>query len=198
MFIPNNRAGSGIFTSDINGDGGVGGTPRGDLLPGTNIGAFGRSIKNLADLNEVIAAYNANGANQLTPHGQRLVAAGIFSEAQLRAIGAVTPTIPLVPLGNPDPFENLFTADFRLTRPIRIWKENWILEPSFSVFNVFNHAALGAYAGLAIPNPGSSTVTNFGALNFDYSNPDDLAALSETRGLRPRRRQMQFGIRFSF
>ncbi|MCC6328856.1 MAG: TonB-dependent receptor, partial [Acidobacteria bacterium] len=198
LFIPNNRAGSGIFTSDINGDGGVGGTPRGDLLPGTNIGAFGRSIKNLADLNEVIAAYNANGANQLTPHGQRLVAAGIFSEAQLRAIGAVTPTIPLVPLGNPDPFENLFTADFRLTRPIRIWKENWILEPSFSVFNVFNHAALGAYAGLAIPNPGSSTVTNFGALNFDYSNPDDLAALSETRGLRARRRQMQFGIRFSF
>ncbi len=198
LFIPNNRGGSGIFTSDINGDGGVGTTPRGDLLPGTNIGDFGRSIGSFEELNDVISAYNASGANQLTPHGQALVAAGIFSEAQLRALGAVTPTIPLVPTGNPFPFKNLFTADFRLTRPIRIWKENWILEPSFSVFNVFNHAALNPYAGLAIPNVGSTTVTNFGALNYNYSSPDDVAALAESRGLRNRRRQMQFGIRFSF
>ena len=106
--------------------------------------------------------------------------------------------IPLVPENNPNPFENLFNADYKLTRPIRIWKESWILEPSFSVFNVFNNAPRGIYAGLAIPNVGSSTVTNFGSLNFNYANAGQIATLDEARGLRNRRRQLQFGIRFTF
>jgi hypothetical protein len=192
LFIPNTRGSSGIFTSDFNGDGGVGTTPRGDLLPGTNIGAFGRRIGSLEELNNYIIAYNTNFAGRLTPHGQRLVAAGIFSEAQLRALGAVLPTIPLVPLSNPNPFADLFTVDYRLTRPIKIWKENWILEPSWSVFNVFNHVALAQYGGLG-------TGTQFGTLNFPYTAAD-LPLLTESRGLRleNRRRQMQFGIRFSF
>ena len=200
LFIPNNRGTSGFFTSDFNGDGGTGTAPRGDLLPGTNIGDFGRTIGSIAQLNVVLGNYNSQYAGQLTPHGQRLVAAGLFTEAQLRALGAVLPVIPLVPENNPDPFENLFSADYRLSRPIRIWKESWILEPSFSVFNVFNNSprAVGAYGGLAIPNVGSSTVTNFGAINYNYSTPADIAALDEARGLRNRRRQLQFGIRFTF
>ncbi len=216
LFIPNNRGSSGIFTSDINGDGGIGGSsPRADLLPGTNVGDFGRRISNLRDLNRVIANYNSEFANQLTPAGQRLVSAGLFTEAQLRAIGAVTPVIPLVPENSPNPFENLFNADYRLTRPIRIFKETWILEPSFSVFNVFNNAPRGVFGGLAIPNLCTSTaitancptgqtnqtglvVSNTGATNFNFATPELLAALDEARGLRNRRRQLQFGIRFSF
>lgn len=199
LFIPNNRGGSGIFTSDINGDGGFGSTPRVDLLPGTNIGDFGRRIGSIRELNFVLSNYNSEFAGQITPAGQRLVAAGLFTEAQLRAIGAVTPVIPLVPENNPNPFENLFNADYRLTRPIHIFKETWILEPSFSVFNVFNNASRGVYTGLAIPNVGSSTITNPGALNFNYATPEQRAALDEARGLRNlRRRQLQFGIRFSF
>lgn len=214
LFIPNNRGTSGFFTSDENGDGGAGTTPRGDLLPGTNIGDLGRKIKSWAQLNQVIANYNASHAGKITPHGQRMVAAGIITEAQLLALGAVMPTIPLVPTSNPWPFENLFTADYRLSRPIRIWKENWQLEPSFSVFNVFNQAALGQYAGLAIPNlctgaaitancPTGLTnrtgqvVSNFGALNYNYA-ASELPALTEARGLRNNRRQLQFGIRFTF
>lgn len=200
LFIPNNRGASGIFTSDINGDGGVGTAPRGDLLPGTNIGDFGRKIGSINELNSILSTYNSEFAGQLTPAGQRLVAAGLFTEAQLRALGAVTPVIPLVPENNPNPFENLFNADYRLTRPIRIWKETWILEPSFSVFNVFNNSprAIGGYGALAIPNVGSSTITNFGAINYNYATASDRAALVEARGLRNRRRQLQFGIRFSF
>lgn len=205
LFIPNNRGGSGIFTSDINGDGGVGTLPRGDLLPGTNIGSLGRSVGSLAALNAVLLTYNSTSAGRITPHGQRLVAAGIFSQAQLIAIGAATPVIPLLPANTPNPFENLFNADYRLSRPIRIWKESWSLEPSFSVFNVFNNASRGLYGGLAIPNVDpvtgrtGTTVTNAGSLNYAYDTRDKIATLDESRGLRQNnRRQLQFGIRFSF
>lgn len=198
LFIPNNLGGSGIFSSDLNGDGGVGGVPRGDLLPGTNIGAFGRSVGSIRELNEVLTAYNNEHAGRLTPHGQRLVSAGLFTEAQLRTLFGVTPFIPLADENGPNPFENSFTADYRLTRPIRIWKENWILEPSFSVFNVFNNSARNVYGALAIPNIGDTDVSNLGAINYIYASEGERAELDSTRGLRARRRQMQFGIRFSF
>lgn len=94
-----------------------------------------------------------------------------------------------MPEGNQNPFENRFTADFRLTRPIRIWKENWILEPSFSVFNVFNNSPRGVYGGLD---------ESEGSLNVNYSTAADRAALDRIRGLIFNRRQLQFGIRFSF
>jgi len=177
----------------FNGDGGTGTTPRGDLLPGTNIGSFGRRIRNLAELNQFIGDYNNQFAGHLTPAGQRLVSAGIFSEAQLIALGGAMPFIPLVPLTNADPFENVFYADYKLSRPVKIWKEGWSLEPSLSIFNVFNNAPLNSYTGLAIPNVSATTgrtgsvVTNFGALNYDYANPQaaDIANhndLSRTRG----------------
>jgi hypothetical protein len=196
LFLPNFFGTSGIFTSDINGDGGHSGTPRPDLLPGTNIGDFGRKIHDIKGLNQVISAYNTTQANKLTPQGQRLVQAGIFTEGQLRALGAVTPAIDLIPESNPNPFQNRFSADYRLSRPIRIWKETWQLEPSISFFNVFNNAAKGTYTGLD---------GTCGSLNFDYAsepandpNACNLAALDRIRTLAFGRRQLQFGIRFSF
>ncbi len=206
LFIPNNRSSSGLFTSDLNGDGGTGsGSPRGDILPETNIGDFGRKYKNIKEINAAIGFYNTLYAGKITPAGQRLIDAGFFTAAQLQAIEARTPTIPLIPENNPNPFENRFNADYRLSRPVRIWKENWILEPSISFFNVFNNSPRGVYTGLSIPNVSSATgrtgttVTNFGALNYNYATADDLARLdNEVRGLIFNRRQMQFGIRFSF
>jgi hypothetical protein len=215
--IPNNRGTSGLFTSDYNGDGANSTTPRADTVPGSNIGSYGTEISSLEELNAFLTSYNSTYAGKLTPHGQRLVAAGLFSEAQLVALGATMPMIPLVPLTNPDPFENLFTADYRLSRPIKIWKENWMLEPSFSVFNVFNSSAKGQYAGLAIPalctaavaasdpancpngttNRTGQRVSTFGALNYNYQ-ASDLPDLTRSRGLRQNRRQMQFGLRFTF
>src|SRR5262249_31842005 len=153
-----------------------------------------------------LTSYNNTYAGHLTPAGQRLVAAGIFSEAQLVALGGAMPFIPLVPTTNPDPFENFFNADYKLARPIKVWKEKgWVLEPNFSVFNVFNNAFKGQYVGLAIPNVcTSSTITancptgntgrtgqvvsNFGALNYNYA-ASDIPALNQVRGLRNNRRQ---------
>jgi len=125
----------------------------------------------------------------LTPHGQTLVSNGLFTEAQMIALKAVSPVIPLIPLGNPDPFETRFNADWRLSRPIKIVSERYVLEPSFSVFNVFNNNAHGTYTGLS----GAS-----GSLNFNYNTQDAVASLESGRGLIFRRRQLQFGIRFTF
>jgi hypothetical protein len=100
-------------------------------------------------------------------------------------------SIDLVPTNNPSPFQNTFKADYRLTRPIRIWKESWILEPSISFFNVFNDAPKNTYSGLD---------GTCGALNHDYANDPDcnVGTLDTVRGLAFARRQLQFGIRFSF
>jgi hypothetical protein len=187
--IPGNGNANAIFRTDFNGDGGTGTTPRTDLLPGTNIGDFGRRITNLTALNQYIIRYNNDFAGRLTPHGQRLVAAGLFSEAQLIALGARLPVIALIPEGNPNPFETRFNADMRLTRPVKFGGERFVLEPSFSVFNVFNNNASATYNGLS---------GGFGTLNFDYSDPADLADLTQSRGLIFRRRQLQFGLRFTF
>jgi hypothetical protein len=153
-------------------------------------------------LNTVINAYNNSVAGHITPHGARLVAAGLFSESQLVALRAISPRLALVPSDNPNPFSTRFNADYRLSRPIKIWKETWLLEPSLSVFNVFNNNAPGTYGGLG---------GTCGSLNYNYSldpsrcagtpSPNATAALAtlrEGRGLIFRRRQLQFGIRFTF
>lgn len=197
LFVPQSGGANALFTADINGDGSNGGgVPRPDVLPGTGVGDFGRKIRSLRDLNRVLSDFNANVAGRLTPAGQRFVDAGIFSEAQMRALGAVVRPIALIPEGNPNPFENLFRHDVRISRPVRIWKETWSLEPSLSIFNVFNNSPRNQYGGLD---------GTCGSLNFDYSaepanDPTrcNLAGLDEGRGLQQRRRQLQFGIRFSF
>ena len=128
----------GFFGTDLNGDGSTGTTPRGDVLPGTTAGQFGRKVKSLADLNRIIQDFNANYAGKLTPHGQALVAAGFFTESQLKALKAVVPTIPLVPDGNPDPWHNLFVTDLRISRPIGLpGPEGLKIEPFLDVFNLF-------------------------------------------------------------
>jgi len=95
----------------------------------------------------------------------------------------------LIPLTNPNPFETRWNADMRLSRPIKFGSERFELEPSWSVFNVFNNNAYGTYTGLSGAR---------GSLNFNYATESDRARLDESRGLIFRRRQMQFGIRFTF
>ena len=70
-----------IFQSDLTGDG-----TTGDVLPGTNIGSFGRSV-NRKNINNYIDAYNSKYAGQLTPAGQALVTAGLFTATSIATIG---------------------------------------------------------------------------------------------------------------
>jgi hypothetical protein len=179
---------SGIFTTDINGDGATG-----DLLPGTNIRHFGRKIKSFKQLNQILTNFNTNYAGKLTPAGQALVSAGIFTQAQLVALGATIKPIPLVPEANPWPFENLINLDARVSRPVKI-KEKVSIEPMLDVFNVFNHTGHGSYSSLA---------TTFGSLNYDYAaDPLKRGGVPEltraTRGRLQQNRLLQFGIRVTF
>jgi hypothetical protein len=166
LLLPSVNGGLGdIFTSDLTGDGtgfSFDDMSQGDPLPGTNAGSYGRSIK-LGGLNNAINAYNTNSAGQLTPAGQSLVSAGLFTPAQLAALGAVTPTLAPAPPGavGLDAFRDF---DLKASWPIKI-KERVTIEPSVSVYNVFNFANFDPPQQPLSPildgNPGSVNGTTY-------------------------------------
>ncbi|MGB0011858.1 MAG: carboxypeptidase regulatory-like domain-containing protein [Candidatus Sulfotelmatobacter sp.] len=129
-----------IFQTDFTGSGFVS-----DPLPGTKNGAFGRSL-DVNSLNGAINNYLATEANKPTPAGQQLVAAGLFTPAQLAAIGlvapggAVSPTNP-VPITAAPPNQLPFTwtkaLDFKLAWEGK-FKERFTVEPSIGFYNIFN------------------------------------------------------------
>lgn len=134
-------AGSGgIFVSDVTGDGsgdGSGVYSGGDIVPGSQIGSFGRDIKS-GDLASFIANYNATQAGNPTPAGQVLIQNGLFSLSQLQALGGVLPTLDAPPAGNVG-LGWLKTFDLKLSYPRKIG-ETFTIEPGISVFNAFNNA----------------------------------------------------------
>jgi Carboxypeptidase regulatory-like domain len=183
-----------LFTTDLNGDGGIGTTPRTDLLPGLRNGDWGRGVNSIQQLNQLIIAYNQNVAGHPTPAGQALIAAGIFTEAQLIALKAVSPTIPLVPGTNRNPFaSDPLNFTLRITRPIKIENafvvRNLVIEPYLDVFNLFNYRGLSAYSGLG---------AGFGSLNFDYQNTGRVQEEQNARGFAFSPRTIQLGFRVSF
>ncbi len=177
------------FGTDLNGDG------RQDLVPGIGAGQVGRGVGVLSSLNRSLTAYNENQAGRLTPHGQALVAAGIFTEEQMRRLGAVTPTIPLVPASNPVPWRNVLNTNIRLQRPFRIERAGkvWQAGPYLDILNLFNHAPANTlYSGLT---------GVFGSFNFDYRNApagQQISNLQATRGRSAGTRLIQFGLRLDF
>jgi hypothetical protein len=123
-----------IFRSDITGDGTVG-----DLLPATVLGSTGKYGH--TNLTKAISFYNSNYAGKLTPAGQSLVSSNLFSGQQLIALGAYSPLVQGLP-ANAASATWLKTMDLRLSWPQHIG-EHTIVEPVFSVFNVFNWANFG-------------------------------------------------------
>ena len=128
-----------IFQSDITGDG-----TAGDVLPGTNVGAFGRSVK-VGSLNGRIDSFNSKYAGQLTPAGQALVAAGVISASQLQQLGGVVQPIVRAPSGQAG-IDSFVADDIRLSYPIHlshIWHgfgESAVLQPTLDLYNVANKA----------------------------------------------------------
>jgi hypothetical protein len=186
-----------IFRSDTNGDGTIG-----DVLPGTGLGAFGRDIST-TNLRNVISAYDSNSANQLTPAGTALVTAGLFTFAQLTTLGAVTPTIQTPPASNVG-LSWLKSLDLKLARPIRV-TEGVALEPSVSVFNIFNFANFDApqllLSGILDASPGR-------AVNNATKNCGSIPGLCTAHASRigpgsgvyslGAPRQLEFGFRVTF
>ena len=138
---PSGNAG-GIFVTDLTGDGTGDGSfasngGGGDVLPGTNIGSFGRGVK-ASNLNGVIQSYNQNFANQPTPAGQVLMQNGLFTLGQLQALGGVQQLIPLAP-ANEANMAWLKAFDLSLNWIHKI-KDLVEVEPGISMFNLMNFA----------------------------------------------------------
>lgn len=181
-----------IFLSDLDGDGLFE-----DPLPGTNRGAFGRSAKDGQALNALISAFNQQvSSGTLTPAGNALVSAGLFTPAQLRALGAVfnggTP-IDLAP-DNQVGLDSFINTDVRLAWAYKV-KERVEIQPMVEVFNLFNIANFdppGNRLGFSLDgSPGSinGTPTNL------RSNRFGLGSGSFAPGIP---RAFQFGIRIGF
>lgn len=133
-----------IFQNDVTGDG-----TTSDLAPGTLPGAFMRSIKQ-GDVGKYITNFNSTLANTLTPAGQALVTAGLFTPGQLIATGgaiqALTPIPQARALGN----SAIRTLDMNFAYPIRFnrFREGLSLEPGVSFYNIGNLSNYGGPSGV--------------------------------------------------
>ncbi|HXZ42054.1 MAG TPA: TonB-dependent receptor [Terriglobales bacterium] len=132
----------GIFVTDVTGDGTGDGSfasngSVGDVLPGTNLGAFGRSVK-AGNINDVIQNYNQNFAGQPTPAGQVLLQNGLFTLGQLQQLGGVQQPIALAP-ANEANMAWLKAFDLSLNWKYK-FKDRVEVEPGVSFFNLMNFA----------------------------------------------------------
>jgi hypothetical protein len=145
LTLPTTGLPGGIFVSDVTGDGTGDGSFAsnggfGDVLPGTNIGSYGRQV-NAGNINKYIQAYNQNDGGQPTPAGQVLIQNGLFSLGQLQSLGGVQQLVQPAPANQ---------ADQRWLRDLDV-SLNWIykiehgghameVSPGVSFFNLMNLA----------------------------------------------------------
>jgi hypothetical protein len=144
LTLPTTGGPGGIFVTDVDGDGtGDGNVANGshggfgDLLPGTNLGSFGRDVTP-GKINQVISNYNRNFAGKPTPAGQALINAGLFTLSQLVALGGVMQPVSLAPV-NEAGDDWLRVLDLALGWSYKT-KEGVELQPGVSFFNVMNFA----------------------------------------------------------
>jgi len=136
LTVPNTTAGGEIFRTDFTGDG----TTQ-DPIPGTNIGAFGRSI-NAGNINSVLSKYNSTVAGTPTPAGQTLVSDGLMTTSQLVSLGAVAPTVSLAPTNQVN-LSWLRAFDMTVGWTYK-FKERLTFRPQVGFYNLFNFANFDA------------------------------------------------------
>ncbi|HXB21192.1 MAG TPA: hypothetical protein VNV88_07425, partial [Candidatus Solibacter sp.] len=197
--LPTSGNVGGIFSTDVTGDGsgdGSGIYGLGDLLSGTKLGAFGRGTS-AGSLNSLINAYNGTQAGQATPAGQALIQSGLFTLAQLQALGGVQQKLALAPNGQAG-LDWLKVMDFKFSWPKKI-RENLTIEPSFAAFNVFNFANFdspsGTLSSVLDGSIGSANGTTVANRNSKVANR--IGVGSGTFGFGAPR-VLEFGLRLSF
>jgi hypothetical protein len=158
---------AGIFMSDVTGDGTIG-----DLVPGTNPGYFMHQYKG-TNLNKLISQYNATYAGTLTPAGQALVSAGLFTQQQLVQLRATQQ--PIAPVPESHGPENAFfrNLDLNVSYPIRLSKlrEGMSLVPGIAFYNVGNFSNFHDYIDGTLANTTTGNTTG-GLLNGTNSFAD--------------------------
>jgi hypothetical protein len=141
-------------------------------LPGTRAGSIGRDVKNVADVNALIRAYNANIAGGTDPFGNPLrTLAELPSDTQIGG-------------------DSVISQDFRVTKNIN-FTERYRLSFIGEVFNLFNIANLGNVSDFVIP----------AAEDISPTNPvTTLRPTQRTTGVfgTGGPRSFQFGVRFAF
>jgi hypothetical protein len=160
-----------IFRTDVTGDG-----TTGDLLPGTGVGAYMHQVKP-GNLGKFISNYNATQAGTLTPAGQALVNAGLFTQAQLVALQAVKPTLHAAPPNGALPNSDFRDFDVSFSYPISFsrFREGLSLVPGIVFYNVTNMANFGRLDGGLI----SAGTTADNSCSTDPLNPGNpVAALN--------------------
>lgn len=145
LLLPQLTNGGEIFATDWLGSGlGSGAAP--EPIPGTKIGQFMRG-SDISALQTVISHYNTHFAGTLTPAGHCLVADAscpgfggvpVMTIADMSSLGWVMPRLGSEPPGAMN-FPWLKSLDLKAAWPIRI-RDRITVEPSASVFNVFNFA----------------------------------------------------------
>ena len=126
------------WTGDGTGDGSLvssGGV--GDVLPGTNIGSFGRGVT-ASNINSKINNFNSNFAGNATPAGQALITAGLFTLTELQQLQGVMQQIPTAP-ANEAGMGWLKDFDLSLSWAYKV-KDRVELRPGVSFYNLFNFA----------------------------------------------------------
>ena len=214
--LPELTNGGEIFATDWLGAG-LGASAAPEPVPGTKIGQFQRGT-NIGNLQSVLNDYNHTYANNFTPAGACLLAnnvpAGnhftcpglisgpaVMTQGDLSALGWVMPTLGSVAPGAVG-IPWLKSLDLKASWPIKI-KEHVTVEPSASIFNVFN------FANAFLPGnlPGASLVPGSGSLLA----PNVVGGVTRGSSLSPFRasfqsgtyalgtpRQFEFGLRISF
>jgi hypothetical protein len=184
-----------IFRTDFTGDG----LP-GDLFPLRPPGSF-KAVSS-STLASDIASYNSSTAGALTPAGQALVTANLFTRSQLATLRGTAPFIVTPPAGqfSNESFKSLDAAiswPFKLGERVRI-------EPSARLYNVFNFAnfyPLSAQLAYYFPGPFQPAPAGAGSANGTPSGSSrDVLRTSSGSGVfnygAPR--QMEFGIKIDF
>jgi hypothetical protein len=203
LSLPLSTSGGEIFSTDWVGGGyatGQAGLP----VPGTNLGAFQRGI-NIGNLQNFISNYNASVAGTFTPAGNALVNGGVMSAADLKALAWTLPTLANVAPGAVG-FPWLKSLDLKASWPIKIM-ERVTLEPSASIFNIFNFANNFLPGNLPGGVPGTLSA---GGPNGTLS-PNSVGGVTSGSSLVPYRasfqsgtyalgapRQFEFGLRVAF
>jgi len=147
MQLPTQGSVGEIFRSDLTGDG-----TTGDFLNAAKTGighpgSYMRSVPN-SELYSYTQNWNATYGNgsTLTPAGQALVNAKLFTQLQLVELGAVIPSIQLPPTGHMG--NGIYKdVDTVVSWPFKL-RERLTILPSISFFNVFNFSNFGALGGL--------------------------------------------------
>jgi hypothetical protein len=225
LLLPELTNGGEIFATDWLGAG-LGASAAPEPVPGTQIGQFERGTR-IGNLQSVINNYNHTYSGKLTPAGECLVAntAGnnpftcpgqisgpaVMTPTDMTTLGWVMPQLGSV-APNAVGIPWLKSMDLRASWPFKI-RERVTIEPSASVFNVFNitNAFLSGNLPSASLVPSNPTCVANGNCGTTPLAPNVVGGVTTGSNLTPYRasfqsgtyavgapRQFEFGLRISF